>query len=173
MRKKRKVWWIVGGVLCFFALIFVTALLVERNSEEARLERALQVIIVEQGLEYKETRVRRDRDSGEVISWTLYEGEPISLAQKKRVLDQLREFFPSYSIEVLTRDQGNFDAIPSSGPTFDIIVCRTKEESTIVTFSMIFDDRGFMSENDSPSSSLGVSRLRDDPLLFLKRLWPW
>ena len=96
VKKKRRVLWIVGGVLGFVALLFVTAFLIEWNSPDARMERAVAQIVDDYGF------VARDypwydfsslvRDS----SIELYSRESTDAETEDEIVARLRAACPSW-----------------------------------------------------------------------------
>ena len=167
MSKKRKKLWIVGGVLGFVVLYSATAFLVSWNSPDARLERALQSIIAEQGFEHFDSKTALGPEV-KLVTRTNYEGEPINQEYEKRILDQFREACPSCTVQTYSL----------TGETYDIYRLTPQDTTDIVYILLVLDDEGytneFTNEGDSSISVLVVARYTDaHPWSFIKNLWPW
>ena len=175
VKKKRRAWWIVGGVACFVVLSIVTVMLVETNRPDARLERAIREIIAEQKFEYKGRDVGYLRGSNKEVLSDMFCGGPLSQEDGKWIVAQLRQACPKCSVEVVTAGVDILPVtMPSDEPTYDIHSWSPQEGSAIMNIMVIFDDKGIGDQDDSPSSSLTVSRYGEvDRWSFLKNLWPW
>ena len=161
--KTRKVRWIVGGVLGFVLLYSATAFLVAWNSPNARLERALNQIITEQGFVLNPSGTVNFLGLGSFDSFAIYESKPISQEDATQIVALFREACPSCTLDV-TKDESAYD---------DLMLV-TDESSNIGTVIIIFDDKGQRTANNSPASEMtvfrgGASRRKS----FLKNLWPW
>ena len=174
VKKKRKVWWIVSGVLGFVVLLFVTALLVEWNSPNARLERALQEIIAEHGLELTPVDSVNWMRTSDLESWAIYEGAPINLENEERILAQLKQDCPSYIVFVKTYGMDLVTNPAPGEPNFVTYNLLSPDESASTSITITFDDKGLESEGDLRSSQISILRYgKSNPWSFLKNLWPW
>ena len=163
VKKRSKARWIVGGVLGFIVLFFVTALVMESNSQDARLERALSQIIVEQGFELDPYPTVNFLGLGSFDSYAIYEGKPISQEDERQIVALFREACPSCSLDV-TKDES----------AYDVLMLVTDESSNIGTIIIIFDDKGQRTAGSLPASKMTVFRggasCRKS---LLNKLWPW
>ena len=173
--KTCKVLWIVGSVVCFVVLSFVTALLINTKSQDARLERAIREIVAEQKFEYKGRDVGYMRGSNREVLSDIYRGGPLSQEDGNWIVAQLRQACPKCSVEVVTLGEDYLPVpSPSRQPTYDINSWSPQEASAIMNIMVIFDDKGIGNQDDSSSSSLTVTRYSEpDRWSFLKNLWPW
>lgn len=166
MKKRRKVWWIVGGVLGFVVLLFVSALVRVWNSPDERLERALQEIIAENGLVPAPSVALLPIGSFVELSTNdSYVGEPISQENGTEILAQLKDACPSCTVAVETRGRG-------MKPVLNVHAFYTPEDSNFDSVVIMFDDKG-VNLASPVSEMLVVRKLKRDPWSFFKNLWPW
>lgn len=174
--KKRKVWWIVGGVLGIFVLYSAIASYVSWNSQDARMERAIGRILEENGLEYRSNVL--DVGSGSFRSqprWATYVGGRIGQENERQIRAQLQEACPECTVSVMkSTDNSSPPPRGYSGPTFDIHFWITPDYPTVGEVRIVFDDKGVRGMGETRASVLTVTRYRNpDPWSFLKSLWPW
>ena len=103
MSKRRKVWWIVGGVATAFALFVVTAFLIDYNSTEARMERAVAQIVEEYGFEYRSQDPRTFAFSIE-RKYILRRRESVDVETSDEIVAILRDACPSWEYKVQAYD---------------------------------------------------------------------
>lgn len=175
MTKRRKFWWFVGGTLGATTFLVLIALLIQRNGPDAKLERALDQIIAENGFEFRSNMISYigGRADSAVVS-NIYQGDPIDKETAKEVIAQLREVCPNCTVEVITFNE---DIRPVTAPTgehtFEMKTWFPPKDSGVYSISLVFDDNALYGDSDSSSSNLSIQRRsRSGFWSFLRNLWP-
>lgn len=165
----------MGGVLGFLVIYTLMAFTVTWNDPDARLERALNKIIVENDFvsDSNLTLHYDDIRGGETTN--VYIAPSISHEDEERILAQLKEACNSCIVDVRSSDVFKVNGTEQIKLTTDVQRWTPKEDMEILEIQIAFRDKGLYRVDDEYVSSLSVHRrLRDsDRWSFFKRIWPW
>ena len=108
MKRKRKVWWIAGGVAAAFALFVLTVFLIDYNSTDAKIERAVAQIVEEHGFELQDQPPFR---FWPLATWegstTIVKRGSVSTETAGKIVRDISEACPSWKYEHLVWDDSH------------------------------------------------------------------
>ena len=176
VKKKRRAWWIVGGVATAIALFVAIAFYLDYNSTDAMAERAVAQIVEEYGFEYYDgslTEVMWFDDDYEVM----YSRAPMDSDTADEIVEKLRAACPwwKYSYDACDKD---FRPVVKNGgePWREIHGFYLQSEisgywNTRIQFTPY---NKFVFENEEPIAVIDVIWY-PRPSLWqrIKGLWPW
>lgn len=164
--RKRKAWWIVGGVLCFFVLIFAAILIAQFNSIEARLDRTLVGVLEEYGFElvYPEKNMLRDARNAYV---TAYRAPVLTDDEIDDVTARIyEEFGPD--------DMSTHSFLNADGSKENNIYISERGVS-VMSILIARNELVYLMASDTvPSSAILIFKRKPIGVIErLKNLWPW
>ena len=171
--KKRRVWWVVGGLIVAVALFVAVAYFVGDNPADARLERAVAEIVEEYGFEIQPQQPGHFASPSHVIT---YARAPVDTEIAEEIVALLRDACPMHKYVHVVLDE-NFLGVAAFGgdpwlkthrftpPTHD-------GGGTIEVFFIPDDHRSGI--GDPPMSAILVL-VESRPSLRqrIRGLWPW
>lgn len=175
MSKRRKVRWIVGGVLSFVVLYSATAFAVSWNSPNAKLDRALNQIIAEYDFEYKGERLELWAEVLDItptpssIRYDIFDGEALDDEDKERIDEIILAACPPGTI-----DSGPPISYCSFGSLSRAATQRyLPERLEIQEITFEFNNKEGDEEGLRSSTLLVRRDTSASPVSLLENLWPW
>ena len=177
MSKRRKVWWIASGVVTALALFALTVFLIDYNSTDAKIERAVAQIVEEYGFEL-EGRVPGSLVlQQKLVIVVVYMRAPVETETADEIVTILRAACPSWEHEVRVYDEDHVPVTTSSGdPWTEVHEFRPAEQYSGRVAGVGFspDNKGFGKPEIQPSASISLLRLYRPSLWEkIKGMWPW
>ena len=177
MGKKRRVWWIVGALVVAVALFAAIAFLVDYNSTDARVERAVAQIVEEYGFEYQGRADSWFDKSKGILTGDEYRSPAIGTEQADGIVAILRDACPSWQYEHSAFDEDLQHITATDGdPTIELHTFTSTEPrgGIIAIIGFVPDDDGMASAGADHTAVLSLN-IFDRPGLWqrIKGLWPW
>ena len=179
MGKKRRAWWIVGGLVVAVALSAAIAFFIDYNSTDARIERAVAHIVEEYGFEVVYQLHEPIGLSPATVGTVRYfQRAPMGAKEEAEIVAVLRDACPSCKYERTAYDE---DHVPVELTVIDPWMKGHKFSPKDLVggvgyagVTYIPDDRGYELPEFEPSASLVLVKM-DRPSLWqrIKGLWPW
>ena len=173
-RKKRKGLWVGGALVVAVALSAAVAFLVNYNSTDVRIERAVAQIVEEYGFELKfQGPIDLGFPRGMPINKT-YLRAPVSAETASAIVTILRDACPSCKYDHMVIDG---DILPDnfSGP-IETHNFRPEDQDGGLFAGIAFNpnNRGHGRPDTEPTASVSLSMF-DRPSLWqrVKQMWPW
>ena len=168
MVKRRKFWWIVGGITAAFALFIVTVFLIDYNSTDAKIERAVAQIVEEHGFEVQDERRGAFDKPSRMVRYVLFNRMPLDVDTASEIVASLNTACPSWKHDYSTSNVGNPNQETHHFSRLD------QYEGRVSSVVFVYDYEAPEGTGVKPIAGIVLyGTIKLSLWQRIKRMWPW